>query len=139
MRKFIACLVLCLASIVGLQAQDKPSQALLYAWQTPTTTGQLGNYLNLIVDPNTPPPFNYTIDWSLSGTAPAACTFRLEGSFDNVNWFGLDTTAPATTSCTTSNMESIVYKPVNYIRINVVSWTTGDGTTKVIFHFTGTR
>jgi hypothetical protein len=131
-------LSLMLSAGVGY-TQDTPSQALLYAWSTPTTTGQLGNYLKLVTNPTTPPPDNYSIDWSLSGTAPVACTFRVEGSFDNVNWFGLDTTSPSSTSCTASNMESIVYKPVNYLRINVVTWTNGDGTTKVIFHFTGTR
>lgn len=138
-RNSLTFLVLILALAGISKSQDKPSQALLYAWTTPTGTGQLGNYLILTLNATTPPPANYSIDWSLSGTAPVACTFRVEGSFDNVNWFGLDTTSPATTSCTTSNMESLAYKPVNYLRINIVSWTGGDGTTKVIFHFTGTK
>jgi len=140
MKKIFAVLMLAFGLIATtLQAQDKPSQALLYAWKTPTATGQLGNYLILSLDSSSPSPNNYSIDWSLSGTAPSACTFRVEGSFDGVNWFGLDTTAPATTDCTTSNMESIVYKPVLFLRVNVVSWTAGDGTTKAVFHFTGTR
>ena len=117
-------------------AQDTPSQALLYTWQTPAGTGQLGKYI-ILVQNQKPASGNYTIDWSLSGTAPVACTFRVEGSFDNVNWFGLDTTSPASTSCITSNMESIAYKPVFYLRINIVTWTNGDATTKAIFHFTG--
>jgi hypothetical protein len=121
---------------VSVTAQDVPPSQLLYAWTTPTTTGQLGHYL-ILVQNSQPATGNYSIDWSLSGTAPSACTFRVEGSFDNVNWFGLDTTSPASTSCTTSNMESIAYKPVYYLRINVATWTTGDATTKVIFHFTG--
>ena len=119
-------------------AQDLPSQALLYVWQTPTTTGQLGNYIILIQNQQ-PAPGNYTVDWSLSGTAPAACTFRVEGSFDGVNWYGLDTTSPSSTTCLTSNMESFAYKPVYYLRINIVAWTNGDSTTVVKFHFTGSK
>jgi hypothetical protein len=119
-----------------VESQAVPSQPLLYAWQTPTGTGQLGQYI-ILVQNQKPASGNYTIDWSLSGTAPVACTFRVEGSFDNVNWFGLDTTSPSSTSCTTSNMESIAYKPVFYLRINIVTWTNGDATTKAIFHFTG--
>lgn len=118
------------------QAQTQIGQSLLFTWATPTTTGQLGNYL--IFNGNTTPrPGNYSIDWSISGTAPSACTFRVEGSFDGVNWFGLDTTSPSTTSCTSSNMESIAYKPVNYLRVNIVTWTSGGGT--IAFHFTGGR
>jgi hypothetical protein len=118
------------------QAQDTPSQALLYAWQTPTTTGQLGKYIILVQNQH-PAANNYSIDWSLAGTAPVACTFRVEGSFDGVNWYGLDTTSPSTTSCTTSGMESIAYRPVYYLRINIVAWTNGDVTTVARFHFTG--
>ncbi len=117
-------------------AQTQPSSALFYSWSSPTTTGQLGNYL-VFNGVTAPRPGNYTIDWSISGTAPSACTFRIEGSSDNVNWFGLDTTSPSTTSCTTSGMESIAYKPVLYLRVNIVSWTTGGGT--IIFHYTGGR
>jgi hypothetical protein len=121
---------------VTAYSQDAPAQAQLYQWKTPTTTGQLGNYI-ILVQNQRPAPGNYTVDWSLSGTAPAACTFRVEGSFDNVNWFGLDTTSPSSTSCTTSNMESIAYKPVYYLRINIITWTNGDSTTKVLFQYTG--
>ena len=130
--------VLSLALLCVVKAQDIPNTALLYAWKTPSTTGQLGNYI-VLVQNSQPSPNNYSIDWSLSGTAPNACTFRVEGSFDGVNWFGLDTTSPASTSCVTSNMESIAYKPVYYLRVNIITWTTGDATTKVIFHFTGAR
>jgi len=36
-------------------------------------------------------------------------------------------------------MESIVYKPVAFLRINIVTWTNGDATTVTAFHFTGTK
>ncbi len=136
MKGLIASFLLLFATLCV--AQDHPSQALLYAWSTPSTTGQLGNYIVLATN-SAPAPDNYSIDWSLAGTAPATCTFRVEGSFDGTNWFGLDTTSPASTSCTASNMESIVYKPVLFLRINMVTYSAGDGTTRVIFHFTGTR
>lgn len=138
MKKLLTFFVLLFGLTAAASAQDKPSQALLYQWATPTTTGQLGNYI-ILVQNNIAAPSNYTIDWSLIGTAPAVCTFRVEGSFDGVNWFGLDTTSPTTTSCTTTNMESIAYKPVYYLRINIPTWTTGDATTKVLFQFTGSR
>ena len=117
-----------------VNAQDVPSPSLLYVWQTPAGTGQLGKYI-ILANNSMAAPNNYSIDWSISGAAPSVCTFRVEGSFDGVNWFGLDTTSPNTTSCTTSNMESVVYKPVYYLRINIVTWTAGAGT--ILFHFTG--
>ena len=126
------------STVQNTQAQDVPSQALLYQWTTPTTTGQLGKYI-ILVQNQSPSSGNYTIDWSLSGTSPSACTFRVEGSFDGVNWYGLDTTSPATTSCATSGMESLAYKPVYYLRINVVTWATGDSTTVAHFQFTGAK
>jgi hypothetical protein len=82
-------------------------------------------------------PQNYTIDASVNGTAPTACTFRVEGSSDNSTWYGLDVTSPATNSCTAGYMEHIVSKPVLFLRINIVSYTAGDGTTRVVFHYTG--
>lgn len=134
MKRLLSLLIL-LATVPAL-AQTQAPQSLTYAWATPAGTGQLGNYL--IFNGNTRPrPGNYSIDWSITGSAPSACTFRVEGSFDGVNWFGLDTTAPNSTSCTSSNMESIAYKPVNYLRINIVSWTAGSGS--IAFHYTGGR
>jgi hypothetical protein len=117
-------------------AQTVAPPALLYVWPNATGTGQLGQYL-AFNGQNVARPGNYSIDWSISGTAPTACTFRVEGSFDGVNWYGLDTTSPNSTSCTTSNMESIAYKPVNYLRINLVTFTGAGGT--IIFHYTGGR
>ena len=142
MKKLLTTFALFVGLVFGnvqnTKAQDIPSQALLYQWATPTTTGQLGKYI-ILVQNQVPASGNYTIDWSNSGTAPSACAFRVEVSFDGVNWYGLDTTSPATTSCTTSGMESIAYKPVYYLRINVVTWTAGDSTTVTHFQFTGAK
>lgn len=138
MKKILMLLVV-LFGAIGAHAQVQPPTSMLYAWTSPTGTGQLGQYLIITNTVNIPRPGNYSLDWSLTGTAPSACTFRLEGSADAVTWYGLDTTSPSSTSCTTSNMESIAYKPVNYLRVTIVTWTTGDGTTSVIFHYTGGR
>lgn len=131
MKKFLLLLLLALLLPLAGHAQQTLSP-LVYTWSTPTGTGQLGSY---IIPNNSNIPGNYTIDWSISGTAPSACTFRVEGSADNVNWYGLDTSTSF--SCTTSGMESIAYKPVQYLRINIISWTSGGGT--IAFHYTGGR
>lgn len=115
--------------------------SLLYNWPAvinTSSTGQVGQYL-ILNGVTAQRPANYTVDWSVSGTAPSACTFRVEGSTDATNWYGLDATAPAATSCTSSNMESIAQRPVLYVRINLVTFTPGDSTTKVVFHYTGGR
>jgi hypothetical protein len=130
------CLSLCLLFIaVAAAAQTSIPSSLLYNFPQVTTTGAVGSGLQF--GSASQRPANYTIDVSVTGTAPSACTFRVEGSNDNTTWYGLDTTSPATTSCTTAFMEHIVSKPVLYLRINVVAYTAGDGTTKVIFHYTG--
>lgn len=120
-------------------AQTQVPNTLTYTWPAaPTgTAGQLGNYL-IFNGVNVPRPGNYTIDVSVSGTAPATCTFRVEGSSDGTTWYGLDVTSPSTTSCTASYMESIYYRPVQLLRINL-TYTQGDNTTQVVFHYTGGR
>jgi hypothetical protein len=132
---------LCLFLPLVASAQTIAPSNLVYVWPTVSTTGQLGNYLAFGADPsaNLPIPANYSIAWSISGTAPTACTFRVEGSIDGINWFGLDTTYPASTSCLTAGAESIAFKPFPYMRINVPTYTQGDGTTAVVFRFAGKR
>ena len=63
------------------------------------------------------------------GTAPSACTYSIDGSLDAVNWVSLS----GPLSCTTAGMQHIANKPVPYLRINVLSYTPGDGTTNVTF------
>lgn len=127
------------AATIGLQAQTQLPTSQLYTWPVaPTgTAGQLGNYL-LLTGINAPRPSIHTIDVTVTGTTPATCTFRVEGSSDGSAWYGLDVTSPATNSCTSNFMESIAFKPVAYIRINL-TYTQGDTTTSVIFHYTGGR
>jgi len=126
-----------LAFIFGLEAQTVPPASQTYTWTAAPTgnAGQLGNYL-ILNGTNFSRPSNYTIDATVTGTTPAACTFRVEGSSDGTTWYGLDVTAPSTTSCTTSYMESIANRPVLYLRV-FLTYTQGDTTTKVVFHWTG--
>lgn len=137
MKRF-AIFALALAAFISTaQAQLTVPSTLQYTWPTAPTgnAGQLGSYI-ILNNLTQPRPGNYTIDWSVTGTAPATCTFRVEGSSDAALWYGLDVTSPSTTSCTTANMESIANRPVLYLRV-FLTFTQGDATTKVIFHYTG--
>jgi hypothetical protein len=118
--------------------QVTPASGVTYDWPAVTTTAQLGSYLHQIDSGITSGSSNFSIDFTVTGTAPSACTFRVEGTSDPTAWTGLDVTAPAADPlpCTTSNLISIAYKPARYIRIYLVTWTAGDATTKVIFHYT---
>jgi hypothetical protein len=121
-------------------AQQVAPVNLLYAWSSPTGPGQVGQYLEFSYGgTGSVRPGNYTIDWSISGTTPTACTLEVQGSYDGINWYWLDGsgTSPTPASCVTSNMESIAFKPVLYLRVYLVTYTPGDTTTRVLFHFTG--
>lgn len=131
MKKLFVLVVLAVATLA--RAQDTVPANMLYAWKTPTATGQLGRYI-ILNNTTGPRPTNYTIDVTVTGTIPTACTFRVEGSYDGSAWYGLDTTAPAAQSCTANFMEHIAYRPVNFLRVNLVTLTGG---TSIIFHFTG--
>jgi hypothetical protein len=137
MKRYIW-LFLALLAALPLAAQTAVPNSGNFDWTATTgVAGQVGNYVafnNLTL----PRPGNYTIDVSVSGTTPATCTFRVEGSADGTVWYGLDVTSPATTSCTASYMESIINRPVRYLRINA-TYTQGDTTTKVVFHLSSGR
>jgi hypothetical protein len=101
-----------------------------YNVSTITTTGQLGNIISYYN--NAIAPGNHTIDWSVTGTAPSACTFSFDGSSDLVHWYSLS----GVQSCTSSSMFHIVDKPVLYARLYILTYTAGDGTTAVTMHYT---
>lgn len=134
MKPFFRFLVFALfCAVPGLAQQAIPMpNSLVYTFPAVAGAGPL-----TVVQFPSLRPDTYTIDVSVTGTAPTACTFRVEGSSDNTVWYGLDVTGPATNSCTTSMMEHITSKPVLYLRLNVVSYTAGDGTTSAVFHYTG--
>jgi hypothetical protein len=77
-------------------------------------------------------PSNHTIDWSNAGTAATTCSLRMEGSSDGVHWF--DMTGPL--DGTVTNMVHIVNKPLMYVRLFVISYTSADGTTAVNVRYT---
>lgn len=131
------------ASLGLLMASASPQSiapaGLVYTWaptNASTTTGQLGSYL-VLDGLKAPRPSIYNVDFTVSGTAPNACTFHAQGSSDNVNWYNLD--GGSAVSCTASGNEFIVQKPVLYLRINLATYTAGDGTTVVTFHYAGGR
>jgi hypothetical protein len=137
--KVAACCILLHLVAYSAIAQTVLSSALTYNF-TPvtnaTTTGQLGSYI--IADGlRAPRPGNYVVDWTVSGTAFATCTFNAQGSSDGVNWYYVDNSSPV--ACTASGNEFVVTKPVLFLRINVVAITGGDGTSKIVFHYVGGR
>lgn len=139
MKRFVSVLALAIGFALVSHAQTPAPTAQTYTWAAVPTgnAGQLGNYIAL-TGLNAPRPSIHTVDVTVSGTTPSVCTFRVEGSADASAWYGLDTTSPTTTSCTASFMESIVNRPVQFLRI-FVTFTQGDATTSVIFHWTGGR
>lgn len=138
MKRLLFLVVLAVLGAAPCGAQVEMPATQFYTWSPLAASGQVGSYL-VLGSQGESRPSNYTIDWSVSGTTPVACTFRVEGSSDGVNWYGLDVTSPSTTSCTSSGMESISSRPVFYLRINAVSYTKGDNTTSIVFHWTGGR
>jgi hypothetical protein len=81
------------------------SSTLTAAGPTPSTWSQ-SNY--------------HTVQVIVSG-APSACTVRLEGSLDRVNWFDVS----GTQTCTSNVMFHVDGKPLNFARINLLTWTGG--------------
>lgn len=113
------------------QSTNLPGQGGFFAFGTIATTGQLGGTIGYAVPFASSgyfaSPSNYTLDWSISGTAPSVCTMQGEGSSDNVHWYSVT----GSLSCTTASMVHITTKPVAYFRLNVLTYTAGDGTTAV--------
>ncbi len=145
MRNRILPILIGLCLIAGVSAAQTspatyvtPNNGVTYNWPPVTTTGQLGSYLYQFQNGVTSGSSNFNIDWTDTGTAPSACTFRVEGSSDGIAWTGLDIAAPGTDPlpCTLSNMVFITDKPVRFVRVNIVSYTAGDATTVLIFHYT---
>lgn len=126
--KFVALLIL--AASLSMSAQVTAGAGGRVAYVPVTTTGQLGSYVGNIS--GTAAPSNYTLDWSSTGTTASACTFQGEGSSDAFHWYAL--TSP--TDCSSASMVHIAYKPVIFFRINVLTYTQGDSSTKVSFNYT---
>ena len=95
-----------------------------------TATGQVGPTISYAFDGAASS--NFTVDWSVTGTAPSVCTLSVDGSSDKVTWYSLS----GSLSCTSSNMVHINGKPTLYQRVSVTTYTAGDATTQVTVHYT---
>jgi hypothetical protein len=112
--------LLVLLGAVQIKSQAGPFS---YTWATPTGTGPLGSAVSFV---NGPVPSNFTIAYAVTGT-PGACTFKVEGSPDNSSW----STLVSSTSCTATGLVTVSGTPVNYLRINLLTYTASGAT--VIF------
>ena len=96
-----------------------------YTFGTIAGTGPLGQALSYLDMPSAPSA--HTVEWSLTGTAPSACTLQLEGSIDGLHWYSLT----GSLDCTTAQMYHVASKPVPFVRLNVLTYTSGGTTTAV--------
>jgi hypothetical protein len=135
MKRIFLLLALMVAT-AGLHAQTSVPANLQATWTTnsSTSTGQLGQYV-FLNGTTAPRPSTYNLDWSVTGTAPSACNFALEGSSDQVNWYPILSAMPL--SCTATGSSFTTSKPVLSLRVNLTSFTRGDTTTVVKFFFNG--
>lgn len=65
----------------------------------------------------------FTLQTVVTG-APSVVSFKLQGSLDNVNWYDL-----ATSATLTSDAQFSVDKPAQYLRLNLLTLTTGTAPT----------
>lgn len=68
---------------------------------------------------------NHTAVWVVTG-GPAACTARLQGSIDAVNWFDID---GSDTTCTSTISTSVASKPFLWVRGNIKTFSGGSSPT----------
>jgi hypothetical protein len=113
----------------SLAAQINIGPGLAYTWPAAgaqiTAPQQLDLYL--IMNPYGPRITSSTLSWTVSGTAPSACTFNLQGSPNGfANWTNLD--GGSAISCTSTSSETITGNLPNYIRIYFATFTQGDST-----------
>lgn len=126
MKKYLLGLFLTLMMVFGsasADAQTSLTGTQGYSWPAitnATPTGVFGNTIQFI---DLPPASTQVVSWLVTGTAPSVCTFRVEGSFNGYAWFQLDKDAPTSDSCLTSSSTSITNQLVNYIRINILTYT----------------
>ncbi len=131
MRNLLRYLALLLLCTIPLAAQKTPSYRPItylggYYNFAPISSQVASEYIDLrngILQ-------SHTIDFSLTSGTLSVCTFNVEASSDAVNWYDIS----GTQTCTASAMFHIAYKPVRYLRINVLSYT-GNGVLQ--FNYTG--
>jgi hypothetical protein len=132
MKRYILGLFLALMLAFGCSMSADAQTVLTgtqgYSWPAITNTTPTGVYGNTIQFVDLPAASTQTISWLVTGTAPSVCTFRVEGSFNGYAWFQLDKNAPTSDSCLTSGSTAITNQLVNYIRINILTYTPASST-----------
>ncbi len=126
MQRFLLGVVaaLCL-SLCSLAQMADTGGGGSYTFGAIASTGQLGHALSYLDMPSAPS--SHTVEWSIGGTAPTACTLQLEGSIDGLHWYSLT----GSLDCTTAQMYHVASKPVPFVRLNVLTYTSGGSTTVV--------
>jgi hypothetical protein len=140
--KRILLVLACLAALVSVPAKAQislPSTLWHYTWPAATSTGQVGQYI-VLASPlqSGGPTLSYTVDAYVTGTLPTTCTFEVQSSPDGVVWNTGAASLSGDTSCASASAVTVsfAFKPVAYIRINVMALSGGDGTTQVHFFYT---
>ena len=126
MTRFLLGVVAALCLSIGAVAQTADTGGGgSYTFGTVSGTGQLGHALSYLNMPSAPS--THTVEWSVVGTAPTACTLELDGSIDGLHWYSLT----GSLDCTTAQMYHVPDKPVPFVRLEVLTYSPGDTTTNV--------
>jgi hypothetical protein len=131
MKRFplLAIVLLALTSLLGAQAAPT---GLAYDWPTVSGPGPT-TYLDLRGASawwgNTAAALQ-VVSVSIPAGTNSVCTFQLEGSDDQVNWYSLS----GSQSCLSPLMFTVAQRPARVVRINVLTYT---GTATLAFHWTG--
>ena len=144
MKRLLSLLcLLCAASFVA-SAQSVvtvtgPTSTSAYTWPVMTASGISSTSIYTLDAVGSPTSF--TIDEATTGTAPTTCTFEVESSPDGINWNSGSGSLSGVLDCHTAGLvtTSFISKPVRYVRINLLTFTGGDGTTKITFSYTRGR
>jgi hypothetical protein len=107
-----------------------------YSWPAMTAAGVSSTSILTLGQDGAPSSF--TIDEATTGTAPTTCTFEVESSPDGITFNSGSGSLSGSLDCHTVGLltTSFISKPVRYIRINLLTFTGGDGTTRITFSYT---
>ena len=107
-----------------------------YSWPAMTAAGMSSTSIYTLSQDGAPS--NFTIDAATSGTAPTTCTFEVESSPDGITFNSGSGSLSGSLDCHNVGIltTSFLSKPVRYMRINLLTFTGGDGSTKVTFSYT---
>ena len=132
----LLCIVPFVASAQNVVTVTGSATTSAYTWPAMTATGVSSTYIYTLDAVGAPSSF--TIDEATTGTAPSTCTFEVESSPDGITWNSGSGSVSGVLDCHTAGLltTSFISKPVRYLRINVLTFTGGDGTTRATFSYT---